>query len=175
MAQATVPLCRRTPLPGLTAVLDQPILRLTPACWCWPPTPGRAGDNSGPGSVDQSDLRLRPCLDVGRPGADLAATRPVLARHQAVADDPPGLIPLPAGIGVWPAAVCLFGFGWLELVQLGPNHAGTSALGDRLVGDLGGRARSCSARAGSAQQIRSKSIASTLAQMSIFLGLRAGS
>ena len=36
------------------------------------------------------------------------------------------------------------------------------------------RARSCSARAGSAQQIRWKSIASALAQMSIFLGLRAG-
>ena len=28
-----------------------------------------------------------------------------------------GLLTLPAGIGVWPAAAGLFGFGWLELVQ----------------------------------------------------------
>jgi hypothetical protein len=29
------------------------------------------------------------CLDVGRPGADLASARPVLARHQPMEDDPP--------------------------------------------------------------------------------------
>ena len=51
--------------PGLTAVLDHPIVRLIAACWCWPLTPGRAGDDSGPGSVDESDPRPRLCLDVG--------------------------------------------------------------------------------------------------------------
>ena len=162
-------------LPGLTAVLDHPIVRLIAR-------PAGAGHLrlGGLATIAGRDLLTNPIFGFvfvwmsGRPGTDLAAIRPVLARHQPFADDPLGLIPLPAGIGVWPAAVCLFGFGWLELVQLGPNHAGTAALGAGLVGDLGGRTRSCSARAGSAQQIRWKSIVSTLAEMSIFLGLRAG-
>ena len=50
------------------------------------------------------------------------ATNPLRTIHRglcAVArvDPEQGLLTLPAGIGVWPAAVGLFGFGWLELVQ----------------------------------------------------------
>jgi hypothetical protein len=50
------------------------------------------------------------------------ATNPLRTIHRglcAVArvDPEQGLLSLPAGIGVWPAAIGLFGFGWLELVQ----------------------------------------------------------
>jgi hypothetical protein len=50
------------------------------------------------------------------------ATNPLRTIHRglcAVAriDPEQGLVTLPAGIGVWPAVVGLFGFGWLELVQ----------------------------------------------------------
>ena len=50
------------------------------------------------------------------------ATNPLRTIHRglcAVAriDPQQGLVTLPAGVGVWPAAVGLFGFGWLELVQ----------------------------------------------------------
>ena len=90
---------------------------------------GRPGPDGRAGSADQPDLRLRLRLDVGRPGADLAAARPVLAGDQPAADrasrpvcagpgrSGPGSGPAASPVGVWPAAVGLFGFGWLELVQ----------------------------------------------------------
>ena len=83
-----------------------------------------------PGPAHQSDLRLRLCVDVGRPGSDLTAARSVLASDQPAADASTAgsvrwlastpnkvLSTLPSRVGVWPAAVGLFGFGWLELVQ----------------------------------------------------------
>ena len=50
------------------------------------------------------------------------ATNPLRTIHRGLCaiarvDPEQGLLLLPAGIGVWPAAVGLFGFGWLELVQ----------------------------------------------------------
>jgi hypothetical protein len=50
------------------------------------------------------------------------ATNPLRTIHRGLCaiarvDPEQGLLSLPAGIGVWPAAVGLFGFGWLELVQ----------------------------------------------------------
>ena len=50
------------------------------------------------------------------------ATNPLRTIHRelcaiARVDPEQGLLSLPAGIGVWPAAIGLFGFGWLELVQ----------------------------------------------------------
>jgi hypothetical protein len=50
------------------------------------------------------------------------ATNPLRTIHRGLCglariDPAQGLITLPARIGVWPAAVGLFGFGWLELVQ----------------------------------------------------------
>ena len=117
-------------LPGLTAVVDSPGCPAdrSSAGPCHVRL-GWSGHDGRTGSADQSDLRFRLCLDVGRPGADLAAARSVLASYEPVADNPSralrvarvdpeqGLLSLPAGIGVWPAAVGLFGFGWLELVQ----------------------------------------------------------
>jgi len=50
------------------------------------------------------------------------ATNPLRTIHRGLSaiarvDPEQGLLSLPAGIGVWPAAIGLFGFGWLELVQ----------------------------------------------------------
>ena len=50
------------------------------------------------------------------------ATNPLRTIHRGLCaiarvDPEQGLISLAAGIGVWPAAIGLFGFGWLELVQ----------------------------------------------------------
>jgi hypothetical protein len=53
------------------------------------------------------------------------ATNPLRTIHRGLCalagiDPEQGLVTLPARIGVWPAAIGLFGFGWLELVQ--PDH-----------------------------------------------------
>jgi hypothetical protein len=50
------------------------------------------------------------------------ATNPLRTIHRGLSaiarvDPEQGLLSLPAGIGVWPTAIGLFGFGWLELVQ----------------------------------------------------------
>ena len=50
------------------------------------------------------------------------ATNPLRTIHRGLSaiarvDPEQGLLSLPAGIGVWPAAIGLFAFGWLELVQ----------------------------------------------------------
>ena len=50
------------------------------------------------------------------------ATNPLRTVHDALCrlartDPDHGLVRLPERLGVWPAALALFGFGWLELVQ----------------------------------------------------------
>jgi hypothetical protein len=55
-------------------------------------------------------------------GGFWSATNPLRTVHAALCrlagtDPERGLLRLPAGLGVWPAALALFGFAWLELVQ----------------------------------------------------------
>ena len=74
---------------GLTAVVDHPIVRLVArvlvlATYAWAGLAMMAGQDL----LDQSDLRLRLCVDVGRPGSDLAAARSILARNQPAAEHP---------------------------------------------------------------------------------------
>jgi hypothetical protein len=59
------------------------------------------------------------------------ATNPLRSLHRGLCviartDPRVGLAKLPAGVGIWPAAVALFGFGWLELVQ--PDRATLTVL-----------------------------------------------
>ena len=118
------------PMPGLTAVLDHPIVRLVArllvlATYAW----------AGLAMMAGQDLLTNPIFGflfvwmwVGLVPISLLlgqfwrATNPLRTIHRglcAVAriDPEEGLVTLPARIGVWPAAVGLFGFGWLELVQ----------------------------------------------------------
>jgi len=117
-------------VPGLTAVIDHPVVQviaraLVLATYAW----------AGLAMIAGQDLLTNPIFGfvfvwmwVGLVPISLLlgqfwrATNPLRTIHRglcAVAriDPEQGLLTLPAGIGVWPAAVGLFGFGWLELVQ----------------------------------------------------------
>ena len=117
-------------LPGLTAVVDSPVVQLVAralvvATYAW----------AGLAMMAGQDLLTNPIFGfvfvwmwVGLVPISLLlgqfwrATNPLRTIHRglcAVArvDPDQGLMSLPAGIGVWPAAIGLFGFGWLELVQ----------------------------------------------------------
>ncbi len=117
-------------MPGVTAVVDNPIFQLIArvlvlATYAW----------AGLAMMAGQDLLTNPVFGfvfvwmwVGLVPISLLlgqfwrATNPLRTIHRglcAVAriDPEQGLLPLPAGIGVWPAAIGLFGFGWLELVQ----------------------------------------------------------
>jgi hypothetical protein len=116
--------------PGLTAVLDHPIVRfiarlLVLATYAW----------AGLAMIAGQDLLTNPIfgfvfvwmwvglVPISFPlGQFWRATNPVRTIHRglcAVAriDPQKGLLTVPAAIGVWPAAIGLFNFGWLELVQ----------------------------------------------------------
>ena len=117
-------------MPGLTAVVDHPIVRLIAravvlATYAW----------AGLAMMAGQDLLTNPIFGfvfvwmwVGLVPISLLlgqfwrATNPLRTIHRGLCalarvDPEQGLLTLPAGIGVWPAAVGLFGFGWLELVQ----------------------------------------------------------
>jgi hypothetical protein len=117
-------------LPGLTAVVDSPVVQLIAralvlATYAW----------AGLAMMAGQDLLTNPIFGfvfvwmwVGLVPISLLlgqfwrATNPLRTIHRglcAVArvDPDQGLMSLPVGIGVWPAAIGLFGFGWLELVQ----------------------------------------------------------
>jgi len=118
------------PVRGLTAVVDNPVVTLIAralvlATYAW----------AGLAMMVGQDLLTNPIFGfvfvwmwVGLVPISLLlgqfwrATNPLRTIHRglcAVAriDPQQGLVTLPAGVGVWPAAVGLFGFGWLELVQ----------------------------------------------------------
>jgi hypothetical protein len=117
-------------MPGVTAVVDNPIFQLVArilvlATYAW----------AGLAMMAGQDFLTNPIFGfvfvwmwVGLVPISLLlgqfwrATNPLRTIHRglcAVAriDPEQGLLPLPTGIGVWPAAIGLFGFGWLELVQ----------------------------------------------------------
>jgi hypothetical protein len=117
-------------VPGVTAVVDNPIFQLIArvlviATYAW----------AGLAMMAGQDLLTNPIFGfvfvwmwVGLVPISLLlgqfwrATNPLRTIHRALCavariDPEQGLLPLPAGIGVWPAAIGLFGFGWLELVQ----------------------------------------------------------
>jgi hypothetical protein len=118
------------PMPGLTAVVDHPIVRLVArglvlATYAWAALAMMAGQ----------DLLTNPIFGfvyvwmwVGLVPISLLlgqfwrATNPLRTIHRGLCalarvDPEQGLVTLPSRVGVWPAAVGLFGFGWLELVQ----------------------------------------------------------
>ena len=118
------------PMYGLTAVVDHPVVRLIAraivlATYAW----------AGLAMMAGQDLLTNPIFGfvfvwmwVGLVPISLLlgqfwrSTNPLRTIHRglcAVArvDPQQGLVSLPAGVGVWPAAVGLFGFAWLELVQ----------------------------------------------------------
>ena len=117
-------------VPGLTAVIDHPVVQmiaraLVLATYAW----------AGLAMIAGQDLLTNPIFGfvfvwmwVGLVPISLLlgqfwrATNPLRTIHRGLCsvariDPEQGLLTLPAGIGVWPAAVGLFGFGWLELVQ----------------------------------------------------------
>jgi hypothetical protein len=117
-------------MPGVTAVIDHPIFQLIAralvlATYAW----------AGLAMMAGQDLLTNPIFGfvfvwmwVGLVPISLLlgqfwrATNPLRTIHRGLCaiarvDRDQGLISLPAGIGVWPAAIGLFGFGWLELVQ----------------------------------------------------------
>jgi hypothetical protein len=117
-------------MPGLTAVVDGPVVQLIAralvlATYAWAGLAVMAGQ----------DLLTNPIFGfvfvwmwVGLVPISLLlgqfwrTTNPLRTIHQGLCaiarvDPQQGLLALPAGVGVWPAAVGLFGFGWLELVQ----------------------------------------------------------
>jgi hypothetical protein len=117
-------------MPGLTAVVDHPIVRLIAralvlATYLWAGLAMTAGQ----------DLLTNPIFGfvyvwmwVGVVPISLLlgqfwrATNPLRTIHRGLCalarvNPEQGLITLPSRVGVWPAAVGLFGFGWLELVQ----------------------------------------------------------
>jgi hypothetical protein len=118
------------PMPELTAVVDNPVVRLVAravilAAFVW----------AGLAMMAGPDLLTNPIfgfvfvwLWVGLVPISLLlgqfwrATNPLRTIHRGLCaaariDPEHGLITLPSGIGVWPAAAGLFGFAWLELVQ----------------------------------------------------------
>ena len=118
------------PMPGLTAVVDHPIVRLIAralvlATYLW----------AGLAMMAGQDLLTNPIFGfvyvwmwVGLVPISLLlgqfwrATNPLRTIHRGLCalarvNPEQGLITLPSRVGVWPAAVGLFGFGWLELVQ----------------------------------------------------------
>ena len=118
------------PMPGLTAVVDHPIVRLIAralvlATYLW----------AGMAMMAGQDLLTNPIFGfvyvwmwVGLVPISLLlgqfwrATNPLRTIHRGLCalarvNPEQGLITLPSRVGVWPAAVGLFGFGWLELVQ----------------------------------------------------------
>jgi hypothetical protein len=118
------------PMPGLTAVVDHPIVRLIAralvlATYLWAGLAMTAGQ----------DLLTNPIFGfvyvwmwVGVVPISLLlgqfwrATNPLRTIHRGLCalarvNPEQGLITLPSRVGVWPAAFGLFGFGWLELVQ----------------------------------------------------------
>jgi hypothetical protein len=118
------------PMPGLTAVVDHPIVRLVArglvlATYAW----------AGLAMMAGQDLLTNPIFGfvyvwmwVGLVPISLLlgqfwrATNPLRTIHRGLCalarvDPEQGLVTLPSRVGVWPAAVGLFGFGWLELVQ----------------------------------------------------------
>ena len=117
-------------LPRLTAVVDSRAVQLIPralvlATYAW----------AGLAMMAGQDLLTNPIFGfvfvwmwVGLVPISLLlgqfwrATNPLRTIHRGLCaiarvDPEQGLISLAAGIGVWPAAIGLFGFGWLELVQ----------------------------------------------------------
>jgi hypothetical protein len=117
-------------LPRVTAVVDSPVVQLIAralvlATYAWAVLAMMAGP----------DLLTNPIFGfvfvwmwVGLVPISLLlgqfwrATNPLRTIHRGLSaiarvDPEQGLLSLPAGIGVWPAAIGLFGFGWLELVQ----------------------------------------------------------
>jgi hypothetical protein len=126
-------------LPGLTRVVDSPAFRLVArlavlGVYAWAALALFAG----------KDLLTNPVFGfvfawmwVGLVplsillGPFWRATNPLRTVHRALCavartDPRVGLAELPPGVGVWPAAVTLFAFGWLELVQ--PNRTTLSVL-----------------------------------------------
>jgi hypothetical protein len=118
------------PMHGLTAVVDHPVVRLIAravvlATYAW----------AGLAMLAGQDLLTNPIFGfvfvwmwVGLVPISLLlgqfwrATNPLRTIHRGLAavarvDPQQGLISLPRGVGVWPAAAGLFGFAWLELVQ----------------------------------------------------------
>ena len=118
------------PMPGLTAAVDNPVVRLVAravilAVYLW----------AGLAMMAGQDLLTNPIfgfvfvwLWVGLVPLSLLlgqfwrATNPLRTIHRGLCtaariDPERGLVTLPARIGVWPAAAGLFGFAWLELVQ----------------------------------------------------------
>jgi hypothetical protein len=118
------------PMPGLTAVVDHPIVRLIArvlvlATYLW----------AGLAMMAGQDLLTNPIFGfvyvwmwVGLVPISLLlgqfwrATNPLRSIHRGLCalarvDPEQGLVTLPSRVGVWPAAAGLFGFGWLELVQ----------------------------------------------------------
>lgn len=118
------------PVHGLTAVVDNPVVRLIAralvlATYAWAALAIMAGQ----------DLLTNPIFGfvyvwmwVGLVPISLLlgqfwrSTNPLRTIHSGLSamarvDPQQGLITLPPGVGVWPAVVGLFGFGWLELVQ----------------------------------------------------------
>lgn len=119
------------PLPRLTALVDHRAFRLTArlvvlALHLWVGAALVAGQDllTNPvfgfvyawmwvGLVPLS-LALGPVWRVTNP---LRTIHAALARLAGIKDPAEGLVRLPARLGVWPAAVGLFGFAWLELIQ----------------------------------------------------------
>jgi hypothetical protein len=118
------------PLPGLTTVLDHPIVQIIArlpvlATYVW----------AGLAMMAGQDLLTNPIFGfvfvwmwVGLVPISLLlgqfwrATNPLRTIHRGLCaiariDPAQGLLTLPARIRVWPAAIGLFGFGWLELVE----------------------------------------------------------
>jgi hypothetical protein len=118
------------PVHGLTAVVDNPVVRLIAralvlATYAWAALAMMAGQ----------DLLTNPIFGfvyvwmwVGLVPISLLlgqfwrSTNPLRTIHSGLSaiarvDPQQGLIRLPPGVGVWPAVIGLFGFGWLELVQ----------------------------------------------------------
>jgi hypothetical protein len=118
------------PVHGLTAVVDNPVVRLIAralvlATYAWAALAIMAGQ----------DLLTNPIFGfvyvwmwVGLVPISLLlgqfwrSTNPLRTIHSGLSamarvDPQQGLITLPPGVGVWPAVIGLFGFGWLELVQ----------------------------------------------------------
>src|SRR5215212_16405 len=118
------------PMRGLTAIVDNPVVTLIAralvlATYLW----------TGLAIMAGQDLLTNPIFGfvyvwmwVGLVPISLLlgqfwrSTNPLRTIHSGLSamarvDPQQGLITLPPGVGVWPAVIGLFGFGWLELVQ----------------------------------------------------------